>query len=296
MGTDETSSKKKNSFNEKDLSDVNEFYGIKSFSKIENISLNDEELNPNLSNKELYSEISENYSLIPTTFEWDNGGKSVFLTGSFCQWKQFFLMKKDSDNNYILTLNLSRGIHQYKFKVDGDWKYNPKFPICNEGRFINNYIDTTNLEITIKNYEEKTTAISTNITDTYDDISKKSRKNSNTLLKLSVNSLQNKNLNKKENEFNEKVASAPNSFKNLMNINLISNQNNIGRKKYLEICEQNMLSDNFSFKNINIIPIEYNNHLYSKINENKNIICSFSSRYRWKFVTFVYYKPNNKNK
>ena len=81
-----------------------------------------------------------------------------------------------------------------------------------------------------------------------------------------------------------------------MNINLISNQNNIGRKKYLEICEKNMLSDNFSFKNINIIPIEYNNHLYSKINENKNIICSFSSRYRWKFVTFVFYKSNNKNK
>jgi len=295
MGTDEISSQKKDSLNENDLNDVNEFYGIKSSSIIKDDSLNDEELNPSLSKKELFSEISENNALIPTTFEWDNGGNSVYLTGSFCQWKQFFLMKKDSENNYILTLNLIRGIHQYKFKVDGEWKCNPKFPFCNEGGFINNYIDTTKLEITIKNNEERTTAISTNLTDKYDDISKRSRKSSKTVLKLSSDSLQTQRLSKKENEFNEKITRAPSNYKNLINIDLISKQNNMGRKKYLQIIEQNILSDNLSFKNINIVPIEYNNHLYSKIKESKNIICSFSSRYRRKHVTFVYYKPKNKN-
>ena len=51
MGTDEISSKKKDSLNENDLNDVNEFYGIKSSSIIKDDSLNDEELNPSLSKK-----------------------------------------------------------------------------------------------------------------------------------------------------------------------------------------------------------------------------------------------------
>ena len=31
---------------------------------------------------------------VPVTFEWDQGGNSVYVTGSFCNWEQFFLMEK----------------------------------------------------------------------------------------------------------------------------------------------------------------------------------------------------------
>ena len=31
----------------------------------------------------------------PVTFEWDNGGNNVYVTGNFCNWKQFFLMKRE---------------------------------------------------------------------------------------------------------------------------------------------------------------------------------------------------------
>ena len=290
MGTDETSSKKNDTFSEKDLNDVYDFYGLKSSSMLENVSLKDEEYD-SLSRKELCSKTSGFSALFPTTFEWDNGGNSVFVTGSFCQWKQFFLMKKDSTKNFVLNLNLPRGIHQYKFKVDGEWKYNPKFPACNDGGNINNYLDTTNLEIIIKNNDERTTAISTNITDNNnnDKISKKHSKN---ILKVNSDLSQSQTLNKEELLF-DKITTVPSNFKNPMNLDLITNQNNIGIKKYVNINEKNILSDNLAFKKINIAPIEQVNHLNSKKNENQSIICAVSSRFRYKFTTFVYYKPKN---
>ena len=288
MGTDETSCKKNDSFYENDLNNVNDFYGLKSSSKIDNVSFKDEE-NDSLSRKELYSKTSGYNAIFPTTFEWDNGGNSVFVTGSFCQWKQFFLMKKDSSKNFVLNLNLPRGIHQYKFKVDGEWKYNPKFPICNDGGNINNYLDTTNLEITIKTNDEGITAISTNITENNNDPSKASKKYSKNLLKVNSELSQNQN----QNEFFDKITTVPFHFKNTMNLDLISNQNNIGIKKYMSIKEKNVLSDNLSFKKINTAPIEQINHLNSKNLENQSIICAVSSRFRYKFTTFVYYKPKN---
>ena len=288
MGTDETSSKKNDSFYENDLNNVNDFYGLKSSSKIDNVSFKDEE-NDSLSRKELYSKTYGYNAIFPTTFEWDNGGNSVFVTGSFCRWKQFFLMKKDSSKNFVLNLNLPRGIHQYKFKVDGEWKYNPKFPICNDGGNINNYLDTTNLEITIKTNDEGITAISTNITENNNDPSKESKKYSKNLLK--VNSELSQNLN--QNEFFDKITTVPIHFKNTMNLDLINNKNNIGIKKYMSIKEKNVLSDNLSFKKINTAPIEQINHLNSKNLENQSIICAVSSRFRYKFTTFVYYKPKN---
>lgn len=288
MGTDETSSKKNDSFYENDLNNVNDFYGLKSSSKIDNASFKDEE-NDSLSRKELYSKTSGYNAIFPTTFEWDNGGNSVFVTGSFCQWKQFFLMKKDSSKNFVLNLNLPRGIHQYKFKVDGEWKYNPKFPICNDGGNINNYLDTTNLEITIKTNDEGITAISTNITENNNDPSKASKKYSKNLLKVNSELSQNQN----QNEFFDKITTVPIHFKNTMNLDLITNQNNIGIKKYMSIKEKNVLSDNLSFKKINSAPIEQINHLNSKNLENQSIICAVSSRFRYKFTTFVYYKPKN---
>ena len=55
-------------------------------------------------------------------FEWSFKGNSVYLTGSFCNWKEFFLMKKDKNGIFRLVLDLYRGFHQYKFKIDNEWK------------------------------------------------------------------------------------------------------------------------------------------------------------------------------
>ena len=93
---------------------------------------------------------------IETKFEWDEGGNSVYLTGSFCEWKQFFLMKKNEEGKHTITLFLPRGFHQYKFKVDDNWTYSKKQPKFEDNGNVNNFIDTTDYEnLNEENNEEK---------------------------------------------------------------------------------------------------------------------------------------------
>ena len=54
---------------------------------------------------------------IPTTFQWKEGGNTVYVTGSFCGWQQFFIMSKNEDGNFSLTLPLPKGIIQYNLKL-----------------------------------------------------------------------------------------------------------------------------------------------------------------------------------
>ena len=147
------------------------------------------------------------------------------------------------------------------------------------------------MEIIIKNNDERTTAISTNITDNNNN-DKVSKKHSKNILKVNSELSESQTLNKKELQF-DKTATVPINFKNPMNLDLITNQKNIGIEKYMNIREKNILSDNLSFKEINTAPIEQRNHLNSKNIENQPIICAVSSRFRYKFTTFVYYKPKN---
>jgi 5'-AMP-activated protein kinase regulatory beta subunit len=53
--------------------------------------------------------------------------------------------KRPGGNEFTLTKMLGRGVHQYKFIVDGDWRFAPDYPTMrdNQGN-INNYVDTTN--------------------------------------------------------------------------------------------------------------------------------------------------------
>ena len=297
MGTDETSTEKSDSFYITDPNDVSEFYNINKASTIDNASIKEEDSPIMDKKKELNSKTSESQNLIPTTFEWDNGGNNVYVTGSFCNWDQFFLMKKDSGKNFTFTLNLPKGYHQYKFKVDGEWKFNPKFPTNNDHGNINNYIDTKNLEIAIKNSDEGNTVISTSVTDNFNEKCKGSIKyseiegkgNSDLIL---TESLTQSKMTLDEQKFG-KLEPVPIHYKYSMDINLLSNQNKLGNKKFMKLTENNILNDNLSFKKINSTPIEQINHLFIKndFNETKPIICAISSRYRYKNTTFVYYKP-----
>ena len=85
-----------------------------------------------------------------TLFQWDGEGNNVYLTGSFCDWQQFFEMEKCEDpknknnNKFVITLFLPKGSYQYKFKIDDKWKCNSNFPTCSDKNGnINNIIDLT---------------------------------------------------------------------------------------------------------------------------------------------------------
>ena len=166
MGLDSSSGNSNFTFGDDNLSI---YYGFQS-SKSEDDSIRKENNNKleeeTIGQKGETNIIPEKKIRIPVTIEWDKGGNNVYVTGNFCNWNQFFLMKKDKKGKFNLKLNLPKGIYQYKFKVDEEWEYNDKFPTCNENGIINNYIDTNNLWNEPKIIEERTnTGNSTIITD-----------------------------------------------------------------------------------------------------------------------------------
>lgn len=54
------------------------------------------------------------------------GAKTVFLAGSFNSWEPSALpMKNTKGGDWVVTIDLSPGRHEYKFVVDGQWCCEP---------------------------------------------------------------------------------------------------------------------------------------------------------------------------
>ena len=96
-----------------------------------------------------------NNNEIQTQFEWNEGGNVVYITGSFCDWKKFYLMTKNNEGKFTITLPLPRGFHQYKFIIDDIWTYSKAQPKFEDNGNVNNFIDTTNYD-NLNLSEEKT--------------------------------------------------------------------------------------------------------------------------------------------
>uniref|UniRef100_F7AW09 AMP-activated protein kinase glycogen-binding domain-containing protein n=1 Tax=Monodelphis domestica TaxID=13616 RepID=F7AW09_MONDO len=60
----------------------------------------------------------------PTVIRWSEGGKEVFISGSFNNWSAKIPLIK-SHNDFVAILDLPEGEHQYKFFVDGQWVHDP---------------------------------------------------------------------------------------------------------------------------------------------------------------------------
>ncbi|KAK9735430.1 hypothetical protein RND81_04G205400 [Saponaria officinalis] len=69
-------------------------------------------------------------ALIPARFVWAYGGRRVFLTGSFTGWSEHILMSpmEGCPTVFQVICNLTPGYHQYKFNVDGEWRYDEQQP------------------------------------------------------------------------------------------------------------------------------------------------------------------------
>lgn len=78
--------------------------------------------------------------LIPVPFIWKDKASTVYVTGTFCNWKQKFIMNK-TNNEFVLLLKLQEGSYQYKFIVDGQWQYSKYHPTYNDNGMINNIIE-----------------------------------------------------------------------------------------------------------------------------------------------------------
>ena len=100
------------------------------------------------------------YRLYSILFQWEGEAEKVYLTGSFCNWINFYEMEKIK-NKFYFTLFLPKGVYQYKFKVDSDWKCNNNFPTCSDpDGNINNYINVTDKKLKDISSDFSTSSIS----------------------------------------------------------------------------------------------------------------------------------------
>jgi len=83
---------------------------------------------------------------VPTVFRWEDGGRHVYITGTFNGWSRKIPMHR-SGNDFTYIHNLKRGKHAYKFIVDDEWRFAPdqKTMADSNGR-INNFVDVTDFK------------------------------------------------------------------------------------------------------------------------------------------------------
>lgn len=244
MGTEDSKKYNENNFSEFQLNTSyasSDLYSIKSSSS---------KIEENINKKS-----EKNKSRV--TFEWTSGGNSVYLSGSFCNWNQLFLMRKNPEGKFILKLDINnKGIIQYKFKVDNEWKINQNFPSILDHGNLNNYFDMNKLENT-KEKSEGNTDENTEASSKYSSNNKKGygnrfpKENDLSLANIApenfwkVNSNDNNNLRQIENE---KI--------NHLNVGLKKNKNNENVNLYSNIVSVSIYS-RYRAKCTNFIYIKY---------------------------------------
>lgn len=84
-----------------------DYQGVKTcFANSENLldEIENEKLNNNISTECSLDILSDKELKIATKFEWNEGGINVFVVGNFNNWSQWFIMEKNNDNSFHLTL------------------------------------------------------------------------------------------------------------------------------------------------------------------------------------------------
>ena len=245
---------------------------------------------------------------IRTEFYWDEGGNEIYITGSFCEWKDFFLMEKNEKGIYTKILMLPPGFYQYKFKIDNNWAYSQKQPKFedNNGN-VNNFIDTTNYNENM--IQDKQQDKKENIEKTQkfriDNIKEPKYKINNIKRNPSTKSTNSIGIYSDystyiplKTELSIKPSALPGLYKTHYNLNEKKNKI-IYEKKFSQIeyidHTNNLLTNQYvGFQNLYHI---HSNHLHSKeISDTKNNVTSIISRYRAKFSTFIYYKEKKQKK
>ena len=246
------------------------------------------------------------------TFQWDeeeSESEVVYLTGSFCNWKQFFIMQK-KDHKYSVTLDLPKTLHKFKFRINEDYKLNEKYPIMKDGEIKCNFIDISNTKDTNNttlNSNKSNTEDNDNDNNDENNSESNSNSDSSSLYDSSNDDNYEGRIRKKRikmkkkrysqiypkaNDLNNYAPDIPYCYDNSYNININSHQNRIGLQKYFHPKEKDILGSNCSYKKIGLLPAVEINHIHSNnlICTENRALCSSFMRYRNKFVTFLYYK------
>lgn len=79
----------------------------------------------------MYSKAPTNYEEVPhalSLFEWNCGGRNVYLTGSWDNYNEKIPMESIQPGNFRCTVKVPQERLEFKFIVDGVEKFNPDYP------------------------------------------------------------------------------------------------------------------------------------------------------------------------
>ncbi|ONI09709.1 hypothetical protein PRUPE_4G004500 [Prunus persica] len=68
---------------------------------------------------------------IPTMITWSYGGKDVAVEGSWDNWKTRMALQR-SGKDFTIMKVLPSGVYQYRFIVDGQWRFSPDLPLAQD--------------------------------------------------------------------------------------------------------------------------------------------------------------------
>ena len=221
-----------------------------------------------------------NEQKIPYKFEWKEGGNNVKIAGSFLDnWKIKIDMKKNPMSGiFEIILNIPKGIHQFKFIVDNQWR-------CSQfHKIIYDKMNNANNIIDLSNYIPPII-----IENSPNNNKKKKKKPGKEHIDYSCDF---PNLS----EVNLEAPGVPNHYIPEFNINYEIKQEFVQLYKigFVKINKSKSILENNTFKSITTISHEKLSHVcINKDNDNndKYIKTAISQRNRHKFITIVYYTP-----
>lgn len=239
-----------------------------------------------------------------TKLYWEKGGNEVFITGSFCNWEKRFKMYKNQNNIFEQEFILPKGKYEFKFIVDGVWKCSSYYELKkdNSGNY-NNFIDTS-INVNNDNVDNKELNNSIVIFTKGKTSSIKSRGDIEEMKKKYTN------MYPYEDQLNSEAPKVPDVYEISMDLNINSNQNNIGNEQHLDFY---FINNDDSFKIILPPFHSYLNHLFMLKND-KNLISNNKKegditnnvksktyfgincnvKVKNKYLSIIYYSPLNK--
>jgi len=219
-------------------------------------------------------EISVNRKLtVPVVFHWEYGGKEVYISGSFNDWKSRIPLSH-SGGEYAAIIELPSGTHYFKYLVDGNWIHDPNQKTENDafgGRNNVIIVKQSDFDVTeallrdegkIKNYDGSNNTSSTGRLSPPGSYSQLVPSADDPLI-----------------AYDTIGAAVPPSLPPHL-LNVILNQDNIDQE------------------DATLLPIPNHvalNHLYALSIKDNVMTLSGTHRYRRKYVTTVLYKPIKAN-
>ena len=243
--------------------------------------------NSDLSEKTTEQTVEIDDSKIPYTFVWDEGGDKVLLTGTFTNWQQSFAMSKGDNGTFTTQITLPKQFYQFKFIVDGNWKCSRRYDKMDDGSYnINNFIDLSKIETPLTQPPPSQKPQGEN---------QNNNKNNNNSKAHSTNSKEKDGYGlvyPEKKELNTDAPLTPLHYINPFRVNCNTNQNIIGRNKFLEFLGNYNIDENNCYRQIMNTPHVNLNHLITRNSARKTYVkVGGSLRYKQKVVTIIYYKP-----